>query len=89
MLGAGRLNEQDELATVDHTLGLHLLSMLHVQQVKGEGLSIEDFKQSITRNKQSKAGYGSLRKTLLYLEKLKLILKKEKNYFQVLRKARL
>ena len=85
MLGAGRLNEQDELATVDHTLGLHLLSMLHVQQVKGEGLSIEDFKQSITRNKQSQAGYGSLRKTLLYLEKLKLILKKEDEHYFLIR----
>ena len=85
MLGAGRLNEQDELATVDHTLGLHLLSMLHVQQVNGEGLSIEDFKQSITRNKQSKTGYGSLRKTLLYLEKLKLILKKEDEHYFLIR----
>tara|TARA_R110001583_G_scaffold12292_1_gene54715 strand:+ start:2223 stop:3629 length:1407 start_codon:yes stop_codon:yes gene_type:complete len=84
-LGAGRLNEQDELANVDHTLALHLLSMLHAQQVKGEGLSLIDFKQSISHNKAKRTGYGSLRKTLTYLEKLKLIIIKENEHYFLIR----
>lgn len=85
MLGAGRLNEQDELATVDHTLSMHLLSMLHFKQIKGEGLSIDQFKQTLAQNEKSKAGYGSLRKTLAYLEELKLILKKEDDHYFLIR----
>lgn len=85
LLGAGRLNEQDELASIDHPLGLRLLSMLHSQQLQGEGLSLNDFKQSIKRNNTRKIGYGSLRKTLLYLEKLKLIIKKEDDKYFLIR----
>jgi membrane protein len=85
LLGAGRVNQQDELATVDHSLGLRLLSLLHTQQAQGEGLSLIDFKQSMKCNKTTSTGYGSLRKTLTYLEKLKLIIKKENEQFFLIR----
>jgi membrane protein len=85
LLGAGRLNEEDESSSVDDALGLRLLSLLHVQQGKGEGLSLSDFKQSIMCNKATNIGYGSLRKTLTYLEELKLIIKKEDDQYFLIR----
>lgn len=80
----GRLSEQDEVARIDDALGLRLLSILHAQQVTGEGLSFIELKQLIKKDKGAKIDYGSLKRTLMYLEKLKLIIKMhDHQYFLV------
>ncbi len=82
--GAGRLSEQDEYARIDDALGLRLLSILHAQQAKGEGLDLIEIKQFMEQAKAGKTGFGSLRKTLSYLEELKLIIKRyDDQYFLV------
>lgn len=82
--GAGRLSEQDELSRVDDALGLRILSILHAQQINGEGLALNELKEVMKNGKSGKAGLGSLRKTLSYLEELKLVIKKtEGQYFLV------
>lgn len=82
--GAGRLSEQDELARVDDAIGLRVLSLLHAQQMKGEGLTLKALKHSMNNAKTEQKDFGSLRKTLNYLEELKLIItQNEGQYFLV------